>query len=104
MSDDESRIPPATPTKPLNTKEACQYLWDKWGYKISPKTLETNRCKSIGFNPKCFYRGPRNVFYWPADLDNAVRSLTTETVHNATEGRQARQALKAKANHKSDNT
>jgi hypothetical protein len=83
-----------TPTiNPLNTKEACQYLWVEHHYKISPKTLEHNRSTGEGFNPKYFHNG-RKVFYWPKDLDEAIQSQTTGPVHNTSEGRQARQALK----------
>jgi hypothetical protein len=84
---------PTDTRTPLNTREACQYLWDEHHYKISPSTLDRNRSTGLGFNPKYFHIG-RKVFYWPADLDDAIRSLTTETVHNTSEGRQAKQALK----------
>jgi hypothetical protein len=73
--------------KPLNTPEACKYLWDTWHIKRTPKTMEKYRSKGGG--PEPFYIGI-NAFYWPADLDAWVLSIKTPTVGSASEARQIR--------------
>ncbi len=52
--------------KRLNTKEASQYLDEKWGVKRTPGTLEVLRSKGRG--PE-FNRVGRNINYSPSRLD-----------------------------------
>jgi hypothetical protein len=76
-------------TRPLNTREATKYLWDKWRVKRAPSTLETDR--SRGGGPEPFYIG-FNAFYWPADLDAWVLARMTPKVGSASEAKQIRLA------------
>jgi hypothetical protein len=78
-------------TRPLNTREASKYLWDKWHVKRAASTLETDR--SRGGGPDYFEVGA-NRFYWPADLDAWVLSRMTPKVGSVSEARAARQKFK----------
>jgi hypothetical protein len=94
----KDRLAMSDDIKPLNTREASQYLLDKWRYKISPHTLDTYR--SRGGGPENFYIGV-NALYSPADLDAWVMARMTPKVGSASEARQIRlDALGAMAQRK----
>jgi hypothetical protein len=70
------------PTRLLRRAEASEYVQERWGYPLSPRTLAKLAC--VGGGPT-FRRASRFPLYEVKDLDAWVRSKLTRPVRSTSE-------------------
>jgi hypothetical protein len=71
-----------TPRRMLRRTEAADYVQERWGYPLSPRTLAKLAC--IGGGPT-FRRASRFPLYDKGDLDAWIRAKLTRPVRSTTE-------------------
>lgn len=70
------------PRRMLRRAEAADYVRERWGYPLSPRTLAKLAC--IGGGPT-FRRASRFPLYEVKDLDEWVRAKLTRPVRSTSE-------------------
>jgi hypothetical protein len=70
------------PSRMLRRTEAADYVQDRWGYPLSPRTLAKLAC--LGGGPK-FRRASRFPLYEVKDLDQWIRGKLTRPVRSTSE-------------------
>jgi hypothetical protein len=70
------------PRRMLRRTEAADYVQERWGYPLSPRTLAKLAC--VGGGPT-FRRASRFPLYEVKDLDEWVRAKLTRPVRSTSE-------------------
>ena len=70
------------PRRMLRRTEAADYVQERWGYPLSPRTLAKLAC--VGGGPT-FRRASRFPLYEVKDLDTWVRTKLTRPVRSTSE-------------------
>jgi hypothetical protein len=70
------------PRRMLRRTEAADYVQERWGYPLSPRTLAKLAC--VGGGPT-FRRASRFPLYERSDLDEWVRSKLSRAVRTTSE-------------------
>ena len=70
------------PRRMLRRAEAAEYVRERWGYPLAPRTLAKLAC--VGSGPT-FRRATRFPLYEVRDLDEWVRAKLTRPVRSTSE-------------------